>query len=421
MNRNYSERQKIVIIGNGAAGNAACSAIRLRSQEAQITLISDEPEPFYSPCIFAAYISKEIDRERIYLKKLGDYEQEGVHTLLGQRVDQIDPPRKRIHYSGGEISYDKLILALGSQPIVPAIPGMPKENIRVLKRLNDADYLLRVQGKKMAVIGSGPIGVELAVAFRKRNWEVHLIEICEWIMPNLFDQTGALLIQALLENQGIRILTSEEVLAIEGRNSAEKIITRHHGGIDVDLVVLGTGMQPSTELARNAGFKIGTLGGVLTNDRMETDVKDVFACGDCVEMADPVSRETRLNLLWPHAERQGKIAGYNCLGGERKYPAMSSAVNLDIFGKCVGAIGQPARVLGGHRVEVWEKRRKGDYHCLVVADGQLAGAQVIGDPEGVGLLFSEMGQNYKAIQQKVNNREGKSQFYWHYPALRFFQ
>lgn len=384
-------------------------------------MISDEPEPFYSPCIFSTYISKEIERERIYLKKLKDYGEEGVNALLGHRVDGIDPGHKRIHYSGLEMNYDKLILALGSQPIVPAIPGMPKENIRVLKRLNDADYLLRVQGEKIAVIGSGPIGIELAVAFRKRNWEVVLIEIGEWIMPNLFDETGALIIQALLENQGIRILTNENVLAIEGRNSAEKIITGHHGEIDIDLVVLGTGMQPSIELARNAGSKIGKLGGILTSDRMETDVKDVFACGDCVEMVDPFSQETKLNLLWPHAERQGKIAGYNCMGGEFIYPAMSSAINLDIFGKFVGAMGQPGRVLHGHKVEVLEKKRKGDYYCLVIADGKLAGAQVIGDPEGVGLLFSEMGQNYKSIQQKVNNRESKSQFFWHYPALRFFQ
>ncbi|TRZ47106.1 NAD(P)/FAD-dependent oxidoreductase, partial [bacterium] len=182
---------EIVVIGNGVAGNAACSAIRSKNKKAKLTLIAGEVYPFYSPCILTYYISKNIKRSNVFLKSLNDYKQQGIDALLGDNVEGIDPKRKRVFLRGRNLPFDKLILATGSQPVIPPIEGVQKRGVRVLKSLRDADHISRAQGKKAVIVGSGPIGVELAVALRKRNWEVCLVEILDWILPNLFDEKGS--------------------------------------------------------------------------------------------------------------------------------------------------------------------------------------------------------------------------------------
>jgi len=243
---------EIVVIGNGVAGEAACSAIRSRTREIKITLISEDSYPFYSPCILPKYISREVKRSELFLKGLSDYEKEGIHLLLGHRVERIDPLKKLVFLSGQEISYDKLILATGSHPIIPAIEGIQKKGVRVLKSLRDADRIFRAQGIKAVIVGSGPIGIELAVALRKRNWEVCLIEALDWILPNQLDEKGSSMVRNILENHGIEVLTGEWVLSVEGKTNMRGVVISRARGREADMVVFTVGMQPSTELGRQA-------------------------------------------------------------------------------------------------------------------------------------------------------------------------
>lgn len=411
---------EVVVIGNGVAGEAACSAIRSRSGEIKITVISEDTYPFYSPCILNQYISQEMKRSKLFLKGLKDYEKDAINLMLGQRVQHFDPFRKLVSLSAQEITYDKLILATGSHPIVPPIDGVKTKGVKVLKSLRDADGIFRDKGSKVIVIGSGPIGVEVAVALRKRNRKVCLIEALDWILPNQFDEKGSCIVRNILERNGVEVLTGDRVLSIEGKGHVSGVVTSRAGRYEADMVVLSVGMRPSVELARQAGIEIGELGGILTNDKMETNIKDVYACGDCVQGKDPFTLRQKLSLLWPHAERQGTVAGYNCIGEHHSVGWAPDVVNLNIFGTFVGAMGQPARILDNGRTEVLEDAGKEKYHRFIISDGKWAGAQFIGDHEGMGILLPFMGRSYTESYQKIMGEAEIARFPWYYPARRLF-
>ena len=413
---------KIVVIGNGIAGNAACSAICARSKgnDVKLTLVSDEPYPLYSPCIFTHYISKDIKRSDVFLKSLTDYSREGINVLLGYQVQKIDPVNKKILLQGQELTYDRLILATGSRPSIPPTEGVQKRGVRVLKSLRDADYLFRAKGKNVAIIGSGPIGVELAIALRKRNWDVCLIEALDWILPNVFDEKASSMVRRILERHKIEVLTGEKVVAIKGKARVDGVLTSDTRRRETDLVVFATGMQPSSELARGAGIEIGELGGIRTNEQMETSIKDIYACGDCVEGKDPFMLNPKLSLLWPQTVREGTVAGCNSIGEYRSIHWMADVVNLNIFGTFVGAMGQPADGVVHPKAEVLEKEGKQYYHRLVISEGRMVGAQFIGDYEGIGGLLPLIGRNYEDIRQQIRNGEGANPFLWYYSAGFFF-
>jgi len=412
---------KIVVVGNGVAGEAACFAVRSRRKDVKITLISKDSYPFYSPCILPQYISKEIKKSQIFLKSLADYEREGIDILFGQEVKSVDASKKLLSLDGQEIAYDKLILATGSLPIILGIEGIQKRGVRVFKSLRDADRLLRAQGVKAIVVGSGPIGVELAVALRKRNWEVCLVEALDWILPSRFDEKGSQKLRSVLEKQGIEIVTGEKVLAIEGKRKVKGVVTSKTGEREADMVVLSVGMRPSVELARGAGVEVGALGGIRTNGKMETNVKDIYACGDCVEGRDSLTGSPKLSLLWPHAERQGRVAGCNSIDVESFVRWVPDIVNLDAFGTFAGAIGQPQSLLErGNKIEVLEEERRGYYHCLVIAEGRLVGAQFIGDSESMGVLQPFMGRGYDEICRQIEDDGSTARFPWYFFARNFF-
>lgn len=409
----------IIVVGNGVAGEAACSAIRSRTKEAKVTLISEESYPFYSPCILTQYISRDLKRSRVFLKTLRDYEKEGIHVLLGSRVDKINPVDRTVFLNEREIAYDKLILATGSRPIIPNMEGIQKKGVRVLKSMGDADRLVRARGGKAIVVGSGPIGVELAAALRKRGWEVCLIEVLDWILPGQFDRKASLIVRNILERQGIEVLTSEMVLSIEGKTHVNGVVASRTGRHEADIVVFTIGMRPSTELARGAGVEIGELGGIRVNDEMETSVEDIYACGDCVEGKDPFTLRPKLSLFWPHAEREGTVAGFNSIGGHCPVHWMPDSINLDVFGTFAGAIGQPARTVSGE-VRILEKEEEERYYCLVISDGTLIGAQFIGDYEGIGIIWPFLGRSYEEICQRTKDEEMMARFPWHHSVKSLF-
>jgi NADH oxidase (H2O2-forming) len=411
---------EVVVIGNGVAGEAACSAIRSKTREVKITLISEDFYPFYSPCILPKYIAREVKRSELFLKGLSDYEKEEIHLLLNHRVERIDSLRKLVFLSGQEIPYDKLILATGSHPIIPAIEGFQKKGVRVLKSLRDADHIFKAKGIKATIVGSGPIGIELAIALRKRNWEVCLIEALDWILPNQLDEKGSSMVRDILENHGIEVLTEERVLSVEGRTDVKGVVINRAGGHKADMVVFAVGMQPSTELARQAGVEIGELGGILTNEEMETNLKNIYACGDCVEGKDPLMLKPKLSLLWPQAERQGALAGFNSIGEHRSIRWAPDVMNLDVFGTFVGAVGEPGRMVGHGQTEILEGIGREKYHCFVISEGRWTGAQFIGDHEGMGILLPFMGRDYEEVCKKIRDEEDATRFPWYYPTRDFF-
>ncbi|MFC1874110.1 NAD(P)/FAD-dependent oxidoreductase [Chloroflexota bacterium] len=352
--------------------------------------MSQEKYPEYSACALPHYIASEIDKQEIFLKTEKDYAKDGIKTIFGQKVTSIEPENRKVFFDSSSLTYDKLVLPTGSNPVVLPIPGSKINGVFPLKSLDDADRILRHMGNTAVIIGSGPVGIETAIALKKRGLQVYLLEVFDRIMPKLFDKVPSARLRELLEENGITVLTGEQVTSIAGNGKVEGINTDKRQ-IACDLVIMGTGMIPNVELAKQSGFDIGALGGISVNERMMTNLEDIYACGDCIESVDRTTGEKTLSLLWHNAVRQGEVVGLNCAGVSRSYPGSENVTSLVVFDIHATSFGYTeAEASRNGDVEVIEKSATKDYYRLITANGKLVGAQSIGDSQDMGALRCSM-------------------------------
>lgn len=384
-----------VIIGNGIAGNSAASTIRRLNKEADITIISEETYPLYSACVLANYVSGETGRERIFLKAFPDYLQENIQLISGQKAIALDVGRKRVILESESKTYDKLIIAAGSKPVVPAIKGKDKKGVFTFKSVDDADRIYGWDGQTVVVVGSGPIGIEISLALNKKGYRVFLVELLDWILPRVFDEYPASIIKDILEQGGIEVSTGERVLEILGSDRVEGVATDRRR-IICDTVILAAGMRTEVELAEGA-LKLGELGGILVDDRLCTSVPDVYACGDCIEVKDLVTGHPALSLLWHNARWQGEIAGCNAAGIPRNYPGSLNFTGVELFGTQAVSIGTPMGTSQDGQ-EVIERKRDGSYKRVILSNGVPVGVQSINWSENMGASLTAM-----LRQEKVKN------------------
>lgn len=376
----------VVVIGNGIAGNTAVSVIRKLDLKSRVSLISDEEFSLYSAPILANYISGELARDKVFLKSSEDYSNEGIQSVLGKKVTAIDLAHKNVIWGNNEISYDKLIIATGSRPVLPPIDGIYKEGVLTFKSLSDADRIARFTGKVVAIIGAGFVGVEAAVALRKRGWHVHIISR-RWLLPRVFDEKPSFIVKEIMEQHGINVLTREQVIRIDGNGHVGAVVTDKRR-IKCDLVILAAGMRPEVKIADRAGIKLGNLGGVKTDSHMMTSAKDVYACGDCVQTRSVVTGEDALSLLWHNAKAQGSVAGHNCVGASKCYSGSLNITSFHVFGKHVVSIGHTCDSFVENNVEVVEERDAKHYHRLLLRSDHIVGAQFIGNTDHTGPIVA---------------------------------
>jgi NADH oxidase (H2O2-forming) len=396
-----------VIVGNGIAGLTAAQVIRKFGHDIDVAIVSEEKHPAYSPCVFPNYISGEIRRDRVFLNSHEDYLKMGIHPIFGKRVLGIYTDEKNLLLEDGNLlQYDKLVIATGSEPMIPGIDGVEKKGVFALKTLKDVDGFLAYPKRKIAILGAGFIGVETAMALRIRSYDVTLIESSDRVLPAAFDEGPARIIETALRERGVKILTGEEVTKILGDDEARGVEV---GGREIgcDAVVLATGMKPRVELAKGAGIKIGELGGILTDERMSTSVEGIYACGDCTESRDVVTGRSTLNLIWPNAVLQGWVAGNNCVGILKKYRGFVNIVGMDLFGTHVVSIGHTLATIGNGGCEEVEKARGTYYSRIIFKDGMIVGAQFIGGTEKIGAIFGAIWKKARTedIKKVLSERE----------------
>jgi NADH oxidase (H2O2-forming) len=383
---------KVVMIGNGIAGFSAASNLRRLDDRCEITLISAESHPLYSACALPDYVSGDLSRETLFVRSMEEYRCLGISCLFGREARELDPIRKKVMTDDGTLHpFDRLVLATGSQAIVA---GDRKKGVFTLKTLKDADDLLSHPGKKVVVIGAGPIGIEAAVALQARGYKVTLLEMMDTVLPLGLDPRGAGKVKQVIEGHGIEVLTGERSKTILGNNTVQGIETGKRQ-IECDTVLWAVGMRPRTDLAKNAGIAVGERHGIKVNARMETNLPGIYACGDCVESNDVLTGEPYPSLFWHNANRQGSIVARNCAGSPVDYPGSQSILNVDIFGRHVAGFGFTETALlrfKGSRsgMSVIEKEKNGTYSKLIVSDDRLFGAQFINPEFNLGLLWTMM-------------------------------
>jgi len=377
----------VVIVGNGVAGNAAAAAIREVKRMAPITMISQEPFPEYSACVLSKkYLSGEMNREAVFLKETGDYSKDKINTVFGQKVTGIDTRGKKVILEEGKVAYDKLILATGGNPVVPPLSGVEKKGIFTLKSLADADSIFHYSGRKAVVIGAGAIGVEASISLRKRGWQVVILELLNRVLPTMFDPEVSLMMRKRIEGFGIEVHTGEKAMRFNGNDHVSSVSTDKRE-MECDLVILSLGIRPNVAISQQAGIELGSLKGIKVDEHMRTSVEDVYACGDCVETRDTITGENMLCLLWYNAKQQGTIAGSNSVGIAKKFPGTIVIGTVDILGTFGVSIGHTMGSLGDAKLKVLEGGSTW-YHRLLLAEGALVGAQLVGKTGDIGPLVT---------------------------------
>jgi len=338
--------KRLVIVGGVAAGATAAARARRLREDVEITVVERGPYVSYANCGLPYFVSRDIDRRsRLLLQTpegFGSRYRVDVHVRTEALELDRAGHRLRVRGPGGErwLPYDRLILAQGGNPIVPELPGSAEPHVFRLWTVPDMDRLdgfITEHGPRSAVVvGGGFIGLEMAEAFVKRGLETAVVELAPSVLPVLDPEMGALVERELSAN-GVTVATRVGLAAVHG---AERTVELTDGRrLPADLVLLSVGVRPELSLARAAGLEIGPSGGLLVDDRLRTSDPDVLAAGDMVEVEHRVSgRRVRIPLAGP-ANRQGRIAATNALGGTLRYGGAIGTSVVKVFEATAGATG----------------------------------------------------------------------------------
>jgi len=339
-----STPKKIVIIGGVAGGATAAARMRRLDETAEITVLERGPYVSFANCGLPYFISRDIQRRSNLLLQTpeGFYSRYRVDVKVNTEAVEIKRGEKTIvaRTPNGDVlyPYDKLILAQGGSPIVPPLPGITSPHVFKLWTIPDMDLIHKFideQKPAKAVVGGGGfIGLEMAEALRARGIEVTVVELAPQVMILLDPEFGAM-IKAGLEENGITVKTGVGLSSV-----GEKTVTLSDGStLDADMVLLSIGVRPELTLAKNAGLEVGPSGGLVVDASMRTTDRDIYAAGDMVEIINKIhGRKVRIPLAGP-ANRQGRIAGTNALGGTMVYRGALGTSVVKLFERTAASTG----------------------------------------------------------------------------------
>jgi len=339
--------RRIVVIGAHAAGVDAASAARRTDRTAEITLITKQKQAGYSPCGIPFVLGRHIPSfYKLVVFPSSYFRMMKLNLMLETTATNIDTKNKTVEIkdkAGAQktLQYDSLIIAAGAYPFVPPIKGREKSGVYVLRTIEDGkkiDQAINNGAKTAVVMGAGLIGLETAVAFKERGLETTVVELLPQILPTMLDADMAKGMQEMLEKKGVKVMVSKGVEEFLGADKVTGIIA---GGeqIDADLIVAAFGVRASTELAQKAGVTIGESRGIKTSMRMETNVKDVYAVGDCAESINLITKRPTLCQLGTTAVRQAKVAGINAAGGYAVFHGVLGSSVTKLFDTEIGVTG----------------------------------------------------------------------------------
>lgn len=376
---------RYIIIGGSAAGISAVEAIRSIDQTSPIELFSSEGTPFYSRVLLSYYIAGVITKEELHFRPLEFFADNKVKAHLGQRVDKVLPESKSIRMEDGrEYPFDRLLIASGSSPKIMEILGKDKKGVVVMRNIDHAQEIVnRVEEMKTAcVLGGGLIGLRTGYALSVRGVKVKIIVKSSHVLSQMLDQESAEMIQGTMRQHGIDIRTGRDAVEIIGRESVEGIILDDGERINCQLVVIGKGVQPNVDFLSSTQIKVNE--GIVADEAMMTSVPDIYVAGDVAETYDLTTGRTSVNAIWPCAFEQGRVAGLNMAGKKAKYEGSFRMNSLDFYGLPVISMGITR--IDGNGFQQFQKKTENTYRKLVLSDGRIVGAILVGQVQKAGIL-----------------------------------
>lgn len=342
--------EKIVIIGGVAAGTKAAAKSRRLRPDAQIDIYTDDTHVSYSACGLPFFIEGNFnDKNMLIARTVEEFEQDNIHIHLLHRCTKILPDKKQVIILNKEtnqefmVDYDKLVLATGARPSIPPITNIDLKNVFTLRFLEDGikikDKVLH--SKNAVIIGGGYIGIELLEAFVKQGLKVTMVEFAPHIMPIFDDDISAIIKNHILQRDGgkVEIINSDSVVELIGDTEVTGVKTKNGLEINADLVIVATGVRPNIEIAVDAGIKLGETGAIKVNQKMQTNIEDIYAAGDCVEKIHMVSKTPVWVPLGSTANKEGRCAAINLCGEEDCFDGILSSAVTRYFGFTMSITG----------------------------------------------------------------------------------
>lgn len=370
-----AKEEKIIIVGNGAAGTAACVEIRKRNPVCAIEIISEEPVLGYNRPMLTKGILSDIDPLNFHIKTKEWFVENQVKVTLAVNVTQVNPESKTIILSNGETrDYDKLILALGASAIIPPVKGADQQGVYAIRSLADVNQVQEAlrTAEETVVIGGGILGLEAAWELRRAGKKVTVIEKAPGLMMRQLDEKGSTLLKTAAEKAGISVITGMGVDEITGDGKSAGVRLEDGTLIGGDLVIFSTGIRPKVSLAEQMGLAVSRS--IPVNQKMETEIQDIYACGDCAEYKG-------INYgIWAQAVEMGKVAGINAVGDDAVYEIITPCNSFSGMATTLFSVGD-----NGHDEKKIYKTfelydgAKSTYEKLYFFNNRFCGGILLGD------------------------------------------
>lgn len=379
---------KHVILGNGPAGVIAAETIRQRAPQDEIVMIGSENAPPYSRMAIPYLLMGNIDESGTYLRKEPNYFEKLKIDQVRGKVSAIDAKAKKLFLEGQEgkpITFDTLLIATGSVPIQPPIPGIDLQGVHPCWTLEDARSIAKLAkpGSRVLQMGAGFIGCIILEALASQKVELTVVEMGDRMVPRMMTAVAGGMIKQWVQGKGVQVYTDTKVQEITKSDSGLSVKLSNGKSIEVDLVISATGVRPNVDYLKSSGLEIGK--GIFVNEQMQTSVSDVWAAGDVTESIDFSTGERIVNAIQPNAAEQARIAAVNMTGGDVQSLGALQINILDTLGLISSSFGLWSGASGGDHVEMIDAAGY-KYLRLEFLGDILVGATCIGTTEHIGVL-----------------------------------
>lgn len=372
---NANTEEIYLILGNGTAGLNAAKSIRERNQTCSIVMISNEAVLSYNRPMLTKTMLAELTAEQIAVTNEEWYTENNITNVLDREIKKIDVPNKEVILSDGiRLKYDKCIYALGAESFIPPINGIDKSDVVAIRRVADTDKIREFlpKAKHVVVIGGGVLGLEAAWELSKSKCKVTVLEVTEKLLMRQIDDNASALLEERMHEVGIDIKLNVKIDEIQGDGHVTGVKLADGEVIPAELVVVSSGVRANVGIAKDAGIDIDRA--ILVNEKMETNIADIYACGDCSEYAG-------VNLaLWSEALEMGKVAGANAVGDDVSYEPIRPSLNFNGLNTSLFAMGDVGKNpnLKYKTVEFSDTRKK-TYEKYYFLNNRLCGVILLGD------------------------------------------
>jgi nitrite reductase (NADH) large subunit len=370
--------RRVVVVGAGVAGVTAAEELRRVLPDTELLLVGAEPYDFYNRMAITRLVSESASIDSLYLNRRDWAESRRVDFRRGVQATEIDRQNREVATADGErLEYDKVIIATGARPFVPALEGFGADGSFVLRTIDDAvqiqQYIRRTRCRTAVIVGGGLLGLEAAYNIAQLDVRVLVLDRGRWPLRRQLDEQAGALVWEMLQDLGIELLAQTEAQRVHAEDRVTSVELLDGTTLDAELCLVTAGTIPNAQLAEAAGLDVGV--GITVDGGMRTSDPDIFAVGDVAE------HDGRPYGLWPASVEQAQVAAANVAGGEVVFAHAASPARLKVPGIDLLSIGAVDAQRGESRTVVVSAYGTRNYRKLILEHGRLTGAIILGSPE----------------------------------------